>query len=106
MKFGWSWYKSAPGVSSTFNPISNLLLLVTKRVHIYDDLISASKGERYIQMLNCDLEDEEKLKMLEKLGDVYSEAKSCEKALNCYQEQVGTRLLPTKYIHYWLIDEF
>ena len=51
-------------------------------------------------MLNCDLEDEEKLKMLEKLGDVYSEAKSCEKALNCYQEQVGTRLLPTKYIHY------
>ena len=51
-------------------------------------LIVAIKGERCSQQLNIDLDDEERLKLVEKLGDIFSEAKSAEKALHYYQKQV------------------
>lgn len=48
----------------------------------------AKKGERYSKQLDDELDDEERLKIVEKLGDLYSEAKASEKALFYYQQQV------------------
>ena len=49
---------------------------------------SAVHGEKYTEKLKKDLNDEERLPLVEKLGDIYGEAKSSAKALECYQQQV------------------
>ena len=58
------------------------------KFYYYGLLISAIKGERYSQQLSLDLDDAERLNLVEKLADVFSEVKSSEKALLYYQQQV------------------
>ena len=45
-------------------------------------------GEKYAEELKKNLNDEERLRLVEKLGDIYGEAKSSAKALQYYQQQV------------------
>eukprot|EP00795_Rhopilema_esculentum_P001570 gene1570-16021_t len=80
--------------------------LESDRKTLLESLKIAVTGEKCMKQLEGDVSDDVRLKLVEQLGDVFSEAKSPEKALGYYKQQLelchkldkGDRVIAAVYI--------